>query len=103
VLELLLEGSLELLLDEDELLAVGLELLEIGSGDVGLLVHPKRGARPAMAAPPERRMRNSRRSPSLSSRLRCFFGWTVLSCSLAMVPPSFRAYLPLYGLPADRP
>ena len=79
-LELLLVDEVELLLedelvleDELELLAEGLELLlEAGSGEVGLPLHPKRGPSPAIAAPPDRRIRNSRRSPSFSFRFRSF-------------------------------
>jgi hypothetical protein len=88
-LELLDDDSLELLLDEDDELelleeAEGLELLLEPSGEVGLLVHPQSGPSPAIAAPPERRIRNSRRSASLLSRPGFFFGSVVSSSSNAM-------------------
>jgi len=75
------DSELELLEERLELL-----LLELGSGEVGLSPHPKRGARPAIAAPPERRIRNSRRSPSAFFRL--------LSCSERPASASLKPIAP---------
>jgi len=65
-----LEAVLELdeleLLDCDDELELG-GLLEEVSGAVGLPPHPLSGAIPRRAAPPERRIRNSRRSDRRAS------------------------------------
>jgi hypothetical protein len=92
-LELLLE-EVALLLDKEELELELLEgtlellLLEAPSGEVGPPPHPKRGPRPAIAAPPDRRIRNSRRSPSLSFRFRSCFERPASSSLNAMTASS---------------
>lgn len=67
--ELELELELIELLDDEELDPEGL-LLDESSGAVGLPPHPVSGAIPRRAAPPERRIRNSRRSDRRASSSR---------------------------------